>query len=560
MAFASLSNEVKVHSWPQLELVDSYKPKKPTITNVSYSKDGSYFVLLPQNSFPEILVLKNSKFKLLQTISSVKQPTWATFSNTTKKNVIIGTEEGYVIIYDIKQKKILKILPKCNSGIYKTEYANKDNHLVAGCKNGDVIVFSNHSNVLSSTIKFNTSKITTFCCLNDKPNVVCLAQQNGAIKLWDIHRNKQIHSSERNVVTITNVTSPYSFPNIIIATNAINSLCIYDIRTNKLVGTLNGTFTTADVCLERQNLLCGNLDGKIATYDLRNLCDALNLSKVHNDAIKQIIFRKYLKETEMNSIIDVSEDSLKTEFDGKTTTVVNLLENPNLSFNQAKDSFLLSFDNSIDKKMENTSLEVKDSFIDSYVGSPILKDVTNSPALNENALFPNKLKEPKNNCNNKNTSTETSTPVTRTSSSKFLLDTIEESPIVEATDDLKISTKAETEKSAQTVTLTSNAYFTRLEQYMDKFKDELLWEMTQVTNSAKNTIIMSQIKENFEMQQLYSNLKADLLSDTVKIYTNVEHVQEIEALKRENIILKRENLTLAKENELLRRYSRNQKI
>lgn len=552
MAFASVSNELKIHTWPQLELIHSYKPRKlndGSIKNIAYAKDGTLMVLVPEKASPEIFALKNSQFKLLHTITSIDKITWATFSNTTKKYLGIGTAAGNVMIYDIKNKKQLKTFPNCNSGIYKIEYAFKDNNLISGCDNGDLIVYSNRTNIVSSTIRHKLTKITTFCCLNEMAQVVCSGNENGTIKLWDIHKNKEIISVDNHFSPIKTVISPYWLPDLVISISTSNNLCIYNVKSNQIIARLKEQFLTADFCTNSQYLVCGNSDGIIAKYDLRNLARACNLSKIHNDAIKQVVFQKNLKEATNNSIVNITEDAMKTESSiNAETTVFDSFNLSDYSYGKTNsknpiDSFMLSFTNSADNQIETRSISIKDSFMDAF-GSPlVLNDVTNNSL--HNIQIPPTSTDVKN-ISKKNASTaESSTPTTRTSSTKYILDAIVESPILEEVAEIKNDNKME--NSTQTETLTANMNFTKFGEYMDKYKEELLWEIKHITYDARNTLLSTLIKDTMDTQALYSNLKNDLLSDTVKIYSNSEHIQEIEALKRENILLKRENLKLSLE-------------
>lgn len=550
MSFATLSNILKIYSWPQIEEKYTYKSKEVNsfYKNISYSKDGSVFVLVPENGSAEILTCKNSQLKLLQKITSIHKPSWASFSTTTKKLITIGTSDGGAFIYDLKHKKLLKKFPKCNSSIYKIEYAMKDNHIVCGCTNGELVVFGNKTNVISSIVKLSKVKISTFCCHSDKPQIVCLGNENGTIKLWDIHKNISCLSLEHHVAPIKNVVSPYSKPDLILSISVSNNLCLFDINSSKLIGKLKEQYVTADICPDGKNIICGNLDGYISSYDIRNFKKPTCSLKVQETNMKHVVFQKYLKENCNNSTLQIGEDVIRETNLHEYSEASFDLDYCSLTKSQTKpiDSFLTSIEESIDETSKNdvskTNIghlpSIKEDSANENLKVPfvtlnsrkeikstncVLTDMTNSPDLNTNTQ--RCTNEEKMGSNKINLANKASTPLPV--SSGRTLEIMSESPITGGT-------------NTPIPTIMNATVCSKFEQYMNNFKKELLMEVKHVTNSAKNSILLSQVTDVNKMENLYARLKEDLLSDTVKIYTNTQHINEIEVLKRENICLKQE--------------------
>lgn len=559
--FASLSDTLKLHTWPDLHDIYSHKSRNSSgaaLRNISFAKDGSILVLLTENGLAELFQLKNSELKYIQTVRSVPKPTWASFSNTTKKVIAFGTEDGKTVIYDVKSKKEVKNFQKGTASVYKVEYMATDNHIVSGYNNGELRVYNSKKNVLSALIRHPTAKICAFSCPHAKPNLLCSGLDNGNLAIWDINTNKLLRSVATHVNPVKNVICSHSQPNLLISLSITNNLCLYDINSNSAVARIPENFAAADVCPRGISLAVGTTDGVVLNYDFRNLKETVKSVKMHDATVKQIAFQKVLKDNCTNSMLQISEEEA---FQSCSNTSLNNLQN---SFDlyedcssvgkkdkvQYVDSFLCTTPeyNSTSCEREGSKLlkssnksankltlfsplneklmaSARSSFREHKSKSYVLSDVTNAH------------KTPAFEAHQGKHSGTTSTPIIQIQPKI----SIEESPILHPV--LEKENEAENEPLVDV----NSANLAGFKRCMLSLQEDLVLDIQQIVNRAQNKILLSQISEAISMENLYGKLKEDLLADTVKIYTNSEHVAEMEALKRENAILRRENVILTKE-------------
>lgn len=556
MAFASISNKLKITTWPNIEELHTYSPKKANgkiLKNISFSKDGNFMVLVPSNSFAEICTIENSTFKLLHTISYIEQPTWAAFSKTNTKFIALTTSDGRVLIYDIKNKKESKSFPKRNCSLYKIEYMNNDNHLVAGSTKGELHVFSNTKNIVSSNFKLENTLINTFCCHPDNKNLIYCGQNDGKISIWDVYTNKKRTSVELHVAPITNVTCSTNHNDLLISTSSNNNLSVFDIKSNKNIIKIAENFTTADICPDSNYLVAGAADGMILIYDFRNLKQIVKSYKLHDSFVKQIVFQKTLKDNK-SSFLHVSRDVSQTQsfnspsyYDSFNLSVnhsllpgspvvdsfigsmnVNSLEGDELP-NTLNSPLVYSLNNIKLNKEETTN---KSKLLDSLQRNrkSVFIDVTNSPEIQRADV--NKKIE---------TTAKTSTPKIETLS-KVSIEDSSESPILTTEKNLFINIPKTPQATLHEIG-NNNVNFAQLEDYMSKFKEELVWEVKHGIFAARDSILIAQIKDTLALETLYGNLKDDLLASTLN------GPSEIETLRRENRMLKQENALLKKKLE-----------
>lgn len=174
MAIASVSSLLKIHSFPNGEIINTYKlatnkvAATDYIKTISWGKEGTWIVLVPDKGKPEVVSTKD-QIKHLLSINEVKQPLCAAFQSKTKRHVVIGTRNGDVVVFDIKNKQIRKTFPKAPASVFRVEYTNTDSHLLAACNNGEILLYSTMTGTISANLFVpDSKKISTFRCHPNK--------------------------------------------------------------------------------------------------------------------------------------------------------------------------------------------------------------------------------------------------------------------------------------------------------------------------------------------------------------------------------------------------------
>ncbi|KRT78300.1 translation initiation factor eIF2A [Oryctes borbonicus] len=303
MYIASIANDLKIHVWPSGQLVHTYKSSaQGCLKSISWSKDGSWLVLVPNKGAAEIISVRDN-IKHLHFIQDIQQPTCAVFQNTTKRNIALGTTTGMVLIYDIKSRNIRKHFPRAPSTIFKVEYCAKDSFLAAACENGEILLYNSVTYNLSASYKLPNSKtVSALCCHPSRRNLIGAGSHEGIVGVWDIHTNKLICHNQAHAATVTDITFSPIRGDLIATIGYDRKLAFYDMsqKVSHVQTILEKSPTAVDFCPDGIGIAVALQDGTINAYDTRQLNEPLYSFKGHNTLIKQIIFQK--KFFENNSV------------------------------------------------------------------------------------------------------------------------------------------------------------------------------------------------------------------------------------------------------------------
>ncbi|XP_044746123.1 protein NEDD1-like [Coccinella septempunctata] len=321
MYIASSSTSVKFHSFPEGDLVYNYQPGSKVdgpVRSISWSKDGSWLSVVPTSGLPEIISVRNH-LKLIHTIVDVDEPSCTAFQNTTKKFIAFGTKNGQVLIYDVKQKKIKNRFPRASSLISHIEFTARDTHLVAGCLNGEVHLYSNLTHALSSTLKVPKSESVSALRTNPlKRNFIIGGSNEGVVVVWDSNINKHKFFVESHKAPVTGVAFSPNNPDLIISTGADRQFFCYDIISNKCIASVpvNNSMTAVDFSHDGTHFVLASQEGNISLYDSRRILEPVLVFEAHKSTIKNVAFQKQEMVNSNSSLLEdlaVSERNSKND-------------------------------------------------------------------------------------------------------------------------------------------------------------------------------------------------------------------------------------------------------
>lgn len=326
MLIASSSSIVNFHSCPENELVSSYKCKKSKDSNLikslSWSKDGTWFVLVPHKGHAEVLTLKEN-LKLLHTIN-IELPTCAAFRNTTKKQIALGTSSGQVLIYDMKSLSICKRLPavaSCSS-IVKIICNSKDTHVIAASESGDILLYNIAYCALSNIFQIPKSrKINCICSYST--NYIAAGSEEGIVASWDINTKKRMTCTQMHAGPVEDLAFSPTAKNLLVSVGSDRYCTFFDVKTNQVLSKLvtEKTPLSLDFCGDNY-LAIGCDNGYIYRYDLRSLKEPPYSFQAHNEPVRHLFFQK--KSAEETSIVfkESKEESVAlTKHESQRNTV-----------------------------------------------------------------------------------------------------------------------------------------------------------------------------------------------------------------------------------------------
>lgn len=296
MYIASASTTVKLHDFPNGNVFDNYHPGSKvegSIRSMSWSKDGNWLVLVPHSGFTEIVGVKD-KLQLLRTIQNVDEPTCATFQNTTKKFIGMGTKNGLVLIFDVKTRHTKKRFERATSQITHVDFTAKDSHCVAACKNGDVLVHNITTNSPPSVMRVpKSSSVSCVKTHKTKQNLILGGSNEGIVCVWDNNINRSKFYFKAHEAPVSAVAFSPINKDLIVSTGSDRQCRFFDIFHHKPVANfdLKNSATAIDFSPDGNYLVIASQNGQISVFDPRYFLEPLHSFQAHDTAIKHLLFQ-----------------------------------------------------------------------------------------------------------------------------------------------------------------------------------------------------------------------------------------------------------------------------
>lgn len=313
MIIGSIHKDVRFHSWPEGQLISAYKPKSSggSIKSMCWSKDGNWLIVVPSEGKAQIISIKNANVKLLHSIQDVQLPTYAAFSNGSKRSVALGSDTGVVVVYDVKSKSSRKPFSHANSGIFKLEYTAKDSYLAVACNNGELLLYNTTTSELSGTYLIRSEKVSNFRCHPNKRNLIAGGSSDGTVAIWDTNVSKAKYLLNVHIAPVTDLAFSPIRSDFIVSTGYDRKCYFHDSLSKKQVMqfTVEKNLTSIDFCNQGINLAVADQTGNIIAYDTRKLSQPIHSFSGHNGLIQQILFQKSLQSQEENSLYEIKEET-----------------------------------------------------------------------------------------------------------------------------------------------------------------------------------------------------------------------------------------------------------
>lgn len=541
MRLASCSTVLKVHDWPDGDLVSNYEPStkyEGAIRSMSWSKDGMWMIIVPISGIPEVVSIKDQQPKQLIAIKDFHS-TCAAFQNTIKKTVVLGTSMKEVLVYDIKSKQVRKQYDAGSSMINHVEYTAKDSHIAAGCENGEIHLYSNTVNKLSLTCKIPKSTCcTSLRCHATKRNHILGGSYEGIVAFFDTNVGKVIYTNQAHVAAVSGLTfSPLS-NDLIASTGLDRRLVFHDVSTKARVAEIivENTGTSVDFAPDGFGVAVACNNGSIYVYDARKLGAPLNRFEAHTARINSVLFQKRDEGTSSSFSLQAEENVTAPESDFQDA---NASSKTGESFSYSIEMFS---NQSLPKTVEEKSTqEAGDSFMaalglnmtDSKNASIASKSSTTSTVVmtNENKPVDKSL-------SNLLKPGISSTP-------KYILETQAGpgfSPVISGSmqnqsNNNTVSVKPIIGVSAEEI---RQIVHTEVNECLNKYKKEISLELYDVVSQMRRNFLdlhMSIVKESVHMENNLNRLTQELLVED-PCYSENMLIQENYRLRKEVMMLK----------------------
>ncbi|XP_072397931.1 protein NEDD1-like [Diabrotica undecimpunctata] len=297
--FASAGFLVKLHALADqhLEPVAVYKPKTPAaskITDLTWCHDNTYIALLQDDTFPQIISTKDrTNIELVHTIQALQKVSAIRFKQNTKRTMCLGNVEGEAILYDTKNRSILKKLGELDSSIRTVDFNSIDEQLAISTDKS-LNIFTDRDSENNFVKISNYSQKCSYVKFHPNlPNILGLAFDNGTVTLKDIETGENMISLEKHSAPITGIHFTTN-QKTIITTGLDKKICIYDYVSGECVFCMNihQSVTSSDISLDDICIAAGLDDGCISLYDIRDPLKPFMYTNAHNCPVNKVSFEK----------------------------------------------------------------------------------------------------------------------------------------------------------------------------------------------------------------------------------------------------------------------------
>lgn len=214
----------------------------------------------------------------------------------------VGTKSGNVLIWDTKNKTIIKSFPSPvqQSRVDHVSYNAKNASLAATMHNGDTVIYGLASNIPVLTVKLPCSKgISAMKFHHESRALLGLATDEGHLVLRDITTNRDkcffesVHTAPVSDFAFSHVNKDVMF-----SSGFDKVMHVYDIRLQNVVSTIRTSYTLTSLAINADNLVAlGSKNGVILVYDLRDLTNPLKVLSDHEEEVRTVAFQPERRKT-----------------------------------------------------------------------------------------------------------------------------------------------------------------------------------------------------------------------------------------------------------------------
>lgn len=243
----------------------------------------------------------------------IKDSWSASFHRDGHRNVAIGTRNGNVMIWDTKNKSIIKTFPsplqQCS--VNYISYNAKNTSLAATMQNGETVIYGLVSNIPVLNIKLSHSRsISSMKFHHESRSLLGLATDEGHVLIRDIITNKDkvffenIHASPVSDIAFSLVNR-----DVMLSSGYDKRMHVYDVRLQNVVTTIRTPYTLTSLATNLENhVALGTKNGLVLVYDLRDLTNIFKVLKGHDEEVHRVAFQPVRKKG-LSGDISLKEDT-----------------------------------------------------------------------------------------------------------------------------------------------------------------------------------------------------------------------------------------------------------
>uniref|UniRef100_A0A6P7FV14 Protein NEDD1-like n=1 Tax=Diabrotica virgifera virgifera TaxID=50390 RepID=A0A6P7FV14_DIAVI len=293
MTLATSSKDIRLYKWPNITYIGLYETPIDCmlVKSISWSCDGKEILAVKSKGCPVIVDVYNKNDLNLEAYecSFINHASVGVFLNTDPDKIAFGTDEGFILIYNVKHARRPQDFLKLQSSIQYLDFSADDQLLAAGCSNGTIVLLNSSYTPCASFLISGSHTLSNLCYNKICPNLLAGASKEGVLSVWNTETTDNLFISKQHAARITDLAF---FNNGLSSVGIDRKFVTYDLRSFKAscyeldcplssLSYLDGTY----------ELAVSTTTGQLRSYDSRNMKSPLRtLVAIANGGIKKISF------------------------------------------------------------------------------------------------------------------------------------------------------------------------------------------------------------------------------------------------------------------------------
>ncbi|TSK28085.1 Protein NEDD1 [Bagarius yarrelli] len=287
---------LKIWDSTSMSVVEQFNPHSAShpLAQVCWSSSNQYIV--SASSIGDKLVvtsLKSSPVPVMELAEGKKQTRVAL--NSTSQFLVSGGLDNTVNIWDLKTKRLHRNLKDHKEEVTCVSFNGGDSYIASGSTSGDIILHSITTNLSSKPFGHGPNEpVHDLKYSLIKRSLLGSVSDSGSVVLWDANTQKELHMFEgAHKAPASGLAFSPANDLLFITVGLDKKIVCYDtsskvIFRSKLV---ESPLTAVDFTPDGAGLVVGSTQGRLYTYDLRNLSSPVKTITAHKTSVTCIRFQ-----------------------------------------------------------------------------------------------------------------------------------------------------------------------------------------------------------------------------------------------------------------------------
>lgn len=281
MLLASCGSDIKFHRWPSGDYHATFQLPEAglSVPSISWCCEGELLAATVPSLGPPVLLSVGQTVLKLATIDLL-QIQALSFSTSVQENLILGSANGHVLLYDVGTKGVVHQLPMLPAGVKHLCFGAKDASLAAGCKNAFVYLYNSRNAVCATFCVPNSNSLSALRTHAHRAHILGAASGEGVVAVWDSSTGDTKLLEKAHGTAVSDMD--FSSGDDVVTVGLDQKLNGYDLRSKGRVFSSTADSKLSAVGCMANKIAVASVDGKLYSYDRRRISYPMHTIVAHH--------------------------------------------------------------------------------------------------------------------------------------------------------------------------------------------------------------------------------------------------------------------------------------